>query len=56
MIIIEKPLCRLHLNGGTKYIGLFDENKNETREVIESIDNIYQFEEQLLCTVSFYED
>ncbi len=50
----RKPLCRLHLNTGTKYIGLIDEDKNEKREVIQSIDDIYQFEEQLLNTVTFY--
>ena len=51
----RKPLCRLHLNGGTKYIGLIDEDKNETRELIQSIDDIYHFEEQLLKTVDCYE-
>ncbi|WP_281980337.1 type I restriction endonuclease [Tenacibaculum mesophilum] len=50
----RKPLCRLHLNGGKKYLGLFDENKNETKELIETIDDIYQFEEQLLKTVDYY--
>ncbi len=50
----RKPLCRLHLNASTKYIGIIDEDKNETREVIQSIDDIYQFEEQLLNTVAFY--
>jgi len=52
----RKPLCRLHLNGGKKYLGLFDEDKNEVRELIQSIDDIYQFEEQLLQTVGVYED
>lgn len=52
----RKPLCRLHLNAGTKYIGLFDDNKNETREIISSIDDIYIFEEQLLNTVNYYND
>lgn len=51
----RKPICRLHLNGGNKYIGLFDQNKNETRELIESIDDIYNFENQLLQTISYYE-
>ncbi|MDY0780969.1 type I restriction endonuclease [Tenacibaculum sp. IB213877] len=50
----RKPLCRLHLNGGKKYLGLFDENKNETKELIETIDDLYQFEEQLLKTVNYY--
>lgn len=52
----RKPLCRLHLNGGKKYLGLFDENKIETRELIETIDDIYLFEEQLLQTVDFYNE
>ncbi|MDN3643743.1 type I restriction endonuclease [Lutimonas halocynthiae] len=50
----RKPLCRLHLNGGTKYIGLIDKNKKEIRENIETIDDIYNFEEKLLDTVDFY--
>lgn len=51
----RKPLCRLHLNGGNKYLGIFDKDKNETRELIQSIDDIYHFEDQLLKTVGFYE-
>lgn len=51
----RKPLCRLHLNGGKKYIGLFDKEKNETRELIETLDDIYNFEAQLLKTVDYYE-
>ena len=52
----RKPLCRLHLNGSKKYIGLFDDKKNETKQPIETIDDIYQFEKELLETVGFYED
>jgi hypothetical protein len=51
----RKPLCRLHLNGTKKYIGLFDSAKNETKHVLENLEDIYQFESQLLETVSFYE-
>ena len=51
----RKPICRLHLNGGKKYIGLFDESKNETRQSIETVDDIYNFESQLLKTVDYYE-
>lgn len=50
----RKPLCRLHLNGGTKYIGLFDEDKNERREKIDSIDDIYKFEKELLNVIDLY--
>ena len=51
----RKPLCRLHLNGNKKYLGLFNENKNESKQPIESIDDIYLFEKELLETVGFYE-
>ncbi len=50
----RKPLCRLHLNGGKKYIGLFNIDKNETRQPIETIDDIYLFEKELLDTVGLY--
>ena len=52
----RKPLCRLHLNTSTKYIGLIDENKKERREIINTIDDIYQFEKSLLKTVEYYEN
>ncbi len=51
----RKPLCRFHFNGNTKYIGLIDETKNESREAIQSVDDIYKFEDQLLETLSYYE-
>ncbi len=52
----RKPLCRLHFNGSKKYIGIFDEPKKETRELITGLNDIYQFEERLLNTVSLYEN
>ena len=52
----RKPLCRMHLNGGKKYIGIIDENKEEERHEIETIDSIYDYEEQLLKTVDYYEN
>lgn len=51
----RKPICRLHLNGGKKYISLFNENKQEHKEQIESVDDIFKYEENLLATVDFYE-
>lgn len=51
----RKPLCRLHLNGGKKYIGLFNDNKTEVRQAINSVDDIYSFEKQLLETVELYD-
>lgn len=52
----RKPLCRLHLNGSNKYLGVFDEMKQETRRLIETVDDIYQFEKDLLQTVTYYEN
>lgn len=51
----RKPLCRLHLNGGKKYISLFNNNKTENKQSIQSIDDIYLFEKELLETASLYE-
>ncbi len=51
----RKPLCRLHLNSRNKYIGIFDAEKNETKVPIDSLDDIYNFEDQLLQTVANYE-
>ncbi|AZQ59777.1 restriction endonuclease [Maribacter sp. MJ134] len=50
----RKPLCRLHLNASTKYLGIINQYKEETRHPIDSIDSIYEFEEQILKTVDYY--
>jgi len=51
----RKPICRLHFNRSQKYIGIFDQEKNETRHPIASVDDIYVFAEQLKGTISLYE-
>ena len=51
----RKPLCRLHLNGSKKYIGLFNDNKTEAKQLLNSIDDIYLFEKELLNTVGLYD-
>lgn len=50
----RKPLCRLWFNSKNKQIGLFDAEKNETKHLIETLDNIYEYSEQLLNTANFY--
>lgn len=50
----RKPICRLHFNRVQKYVGIFDESKNETRHPISSIDEIYNFSDALRKTVSLY--
>ncbi|MGB4075594.1 type I restriction endonuclease [Pseudomonas sp.] len=50
----RKPICRLHFNRTQKYIGIFDQEKNETRHPISSLDEIYDFADRLKTTISFY--
>lgn len=50
----RKPVCRLYLDGGKKYIGLFDAAKKEVRHEIKSLDDIYHHADHLLETVTQY--
>ena len=50
----RKPICRMYLDSSQKRIGVFDENKNETKHDIESVDDIYQYKNQLIEVASFY--
>lgn len=47
-----KPICRLRFNTSQKYIGLFDENKNEEKVPIQGVKDIYNYSEELKKTVS----
>jgi len=51
----RKPICRLHFNAKQKYIGIFDEKKQETRHPIQLIDDIFNFSDALISTIDFYE-
>lgn len=51
----RKPICRLHFNRTQKYIGTFDSDKTETRHPIDTVDDIFNFAEQLKATVRGYE-
>lgn len=51
----RKPICRLHLNGSKKYIGLFDQNKKEERILLNNLDEIYLHTDRLLITVLMYD-
>jgi hypothetical protein len=50
----RKPIARLWLNRSKKYLGIFDENKTETRIIINDVEDIYQHADQLRKTVSRY--
>jgi hypothetical protein len=50
----RRPIARLHFNTGQKYVGLFDEDKVETRHPIASLDEIYEHAEHIRKTVHHY--
>ncbi len=51
----RKPLVRLHFNRAQKYLGIFDEKRNEERLPINNLDDIYQHAEKLRRVFAFYE-
>lgn len=51
----RKPICRLHLDRSIKYITVFKENREPVKEQINSIDDIYNYEDFLLNTVDYYD-
>jgi hypothetical protein len=50
----RRPLCRVHLNGKRKYLSLFDKD-NEERIEIGSVDDIYDYAEQLMKAAVKYD-
>ena len=50
----RKPICRLHFNRAKKYIGIFSADGKETRHVVSSLDDIYQFADDLKTTAESY--
>lgn len=51
----RKPLARLHFNRNQKYLGVFDEQRNESRIPITNLDEIYQHAETMRRVFAFYE-
>jgi predicted type IV restriction endonuclease len=50
----RKTICRLYFNGSKKYISTFDAAKKETKSEIQTLDDIYNFSDQLKATVDTY--
>jgi len=50
----RKPIARLWFNRSKKYLGVFDDNKVETRIPISNVEEIYQHAELLRKTVARY--
>ncbi|MEM9951716.1 MAG: type I restriction endonuclease [Chloroflexota bacterium] len=51
----RKPICRLHFNRSQKYLGLFDDDKNEDRVAIDGVDDIYDYADRLKAIVKVYD-
>ncbi len=52
----RKTICRLYLNGSKRYIGTFDEQKKETRNELQTVDDIFNYAELLHNTVAAYDN
>lgn len=52
----RKPICRLHFNRSKKYLGLFDDAKNETRHPIDGAESLYTYSDQLRDAARRYVD
>lgn len=50
----RKPICRLRFNTSQLYLGVFDENKKETRKKIDSLDGMYAYTEEIKTTTQRY--
>lgn len=51
---VRKWICRLYVKDSKKFITLPDENKNEIRYDINSVEEIFNYKEQLLNIISRY--
>ena len=52
----RKPICRLHFNSSNKYIELFHNGKdNGEKKQLLSLEEIYEYKNQLLATLKNYE-
>lgn len=51
----RKPICRFYFNSSKKYLATFDENKKETKHQLDSLTDLYEFEDVLAGTLKYYE-
>ncbi|MCY3923311.1 MAG: type I restriction enzyme HsdR N-terminal domain-containing protein [Chloroflexi bacterium] len=50
----RRPICRFHFNGRQKFLGTFDQEKNETRHSIDGVNDIVQHANALRRTARQY--
>lgn len=53
---VRKTICRMYFNRSIKYVCTIPEPKKEEKHRIDSLDDIFQLEQQLLDTISMYEN
>jgi Uncharacterized conserved protein len=52
----RKPIARLRFNTKQKHLGLFDNNREEEKIPIDSVNDIYKYAVRLKDTIGFYEN
>lgn len=52
---IRKTICRLYFNRNKKYICTFNEQKEEVKSELNSLDDIYNFSENLINTIARFD-
>ena len=52
----RKPICRFYFNGRVKQVGTFDEDKQESKQAIEDLDDIFDLAARLRRTARRYAD
>jgi len=51
----RKPICRFYFTANRLRIGLFDQDKKETKHDITRLDDIYNFSEEIVQSLGYYE-
>ncbi len=52
----RKPICRLYFNSAKKYIATFDDQKKEIKNEVSSLDDIFNYANDLIKTVENYDN
>jgi predicted type IV restriction endonuclease len=50
----RKPICRLHFNGGKKYLEVFDREKKGEKILVNGVDDLYQHREKIIAAIDPY--
>lgn len=50
----RKPICRLHFNSSNKYIETFDAEKKGTKHLLESLNDIYKYKDEIISACKQY--